>query len=51
MNAVNFLWPEALWLLALLPVLLILYVWLLRRKRLWRGRQPCRKSGADHHEA
>jgi Ca-activated chloride channel homolog len=30
---VNFLWPEALWLLALLPLLLISYVWLLRRKR------------------
>ena len=29
----NFLWPEALWLLALLPLLLLLYVWLLRRKR------------------
>jgi len=30
---VNFLWPEALWLLALLPVLVGVYVWLLRRKR------------------
>jgi len=28
----NFLWPEALWLLALLPVLVGVYVWLLRRK-------------------
>ena len=32
-GGVSFLWPEALWLLALLPVLLLLYVWLLRRKR------------------
>jgi Ca-activated chloride channel family protein len=30
---VNFLWPEALWLLVLLPVLVGVYVWLLRRKR------------------
>ena len=29
----KFLWPEALWLLALLPLLLLTYVWLLRRKR------------------
>jgi Ca-activated chloride channel family protein len=29
----SFLWPEALWLGALLPLLLVLYVWLLRRKR------------------
>ena len=29
----NFLWPEALWLLGLLPVLVAVYVWLLRRKR------------------
>jgi len=30
---VNFLWPAALWLLAVLPLLVVLYVWLLRRKR------------------
>jgi Ca-activated chloride channel family protein len=30
---VNFLWPEALALLALLPVLVAVYVWLLYRKR------------------
>ncbi len=29
----NFLWPEALTLLAALPLLVALYVWLLRRKR------------------
>ena len=29
----NFLWPEALALLALLPLLVLAYVWLLRRKR------------------
>jgi Ca-activated chloride channel family protein len=29
---VNFLWPDALWLLLLLPLLVLLYVWLLRRK-------------------
>ena len=29
----NFLWPAALWLLAVLPLLVVLYVWLLRRKR------------------
>jgi len=29
---VSFLWPEMLWLLALVPVLVGVYVWLLRRK-------------------
>jgi len=29
----NFLWPEFLWLLLALPVLVMLYVWLLRRKK------------------
>ena len=29
----NFLWPQFLWLLALLPVLSLLYLWLLRRKK------------------
>jgi Ca-activated chloride channel family protein len=29
----NFLWPEFLWLLLALPVLVVLYVWLLRRKK------------------
>jgi Ca-activated chloride channel family protein len=29
----KFLWPEALWLLALLPLLVLTYIWLLRRKR------------------
>jgi Ca-activated chloride channel family protein len=29
----HFLWPEFLWLLAALPVLVLLYVLLLRRKR------------------
>jgi Ca-activated chloride channel family protein len=29
---VSFLWPEALWILVLLPLLVLLYVWLLRRK-------------------
>ena len=28
-----FLWPEFLWLLMLLPLLVLLYVWLLRRKK------------------
>ena len=28
-----FLWPEFLWLLLLLPLLVLLYVWLLRRKK------------------
>jgi Ca-activated chloride channel homolog len=31
--AVNFIWPEFLWLLLLLPVLVLFYWWLLRRKR------------------
>ena len=30
---ITFLWPEFLWLLALLPLLVLLYVWLLRRRR------------------
>ncbi|MDF2467319.1 MAG: hypothetical protein K0Q43_5554 [Ramlibacter sp.] len=29
----NFLWPEFLWLLLALPVLVMLYVWLMRRKK------------------
>ena len=29
----TFLWPEFLWLLLLLPLLIVLYVWLLRRKK------------------
>ena len=29
----SFLWPEFLWLLLLLPLLVLLYVWLLRRKK------------------
>ncbi|HYW56784.1 MAG TPA: VWA domain-containing protein [Polaromonas sp.] len=29
----NFLWPEFLWLLLALPLLVFLYVWLLRRKK------------------
>jgi Ca-activated chloride channel homolog len=31
--AVNFVWPEMLWLLLALPLLVLLYWWLLRRKR------------------
>jgi Ca-activated chloride channel homolog len=30
---VNFLWPEFLWLLLLLPLLVLWYVWLLKRRR------------------
>jgi Ca-activated chloride channel family protein len=29
----NFLWPQFLWLMAVLPLLVLLYVWLLRRKK------------------
>ena len=29
----NFLWPEFLWLLLALPLLVLLYIWLLRRKK------------------
>ena len=29
----NFLWPEFLWLMLALPLLVLLYVWLLRRKK------------------
>ena len=32
-HAMNFLWPEFLWLLLALPLLVLLYVWLLRRKK------------------
>jgi len=32
-GAVSFAWPELLWLLLLLPLLVGLYVWLLRRKK------------------
>ncbi len=30
---VNFLWPQFLWLLLLLPLLVLLYAWLLKRRR------------------
>jgi Ca-activated chloride channel homolog len=30
---VNFLWPEFLWLLLLLPVLVLWYMWLLKRRK------------------
>jgi Ca-activated chloride channel family protein len=30
---ITFAWPELLWLLVLLPLLVLLYVWLLRRKK------------------
>ena len=29
----TFLWPQFLWLLGLLPLLVLLYVWLLKRKK------------------
>jgi Ca-activated chloride channel family protein len=29
----NFLWPQFLWLLAALPLLVLLYIWLIRRKK------------------
>ena len=29
----TFLWPQFLWLLAALPLLILLYLWLLRRKK------------------
>jgi Ca-activated chloride channel family protein len=29
----NFLWPQFLWFLAALPLLVLLYIWLMRRKR------------------
>ena len=29
----HFLWPQYLWLMAALPLLILLYVWLLRRKK------------------
>ncbi len=32
-SPVNFLWPEFLWLLLAIPLLVLLYVWLLRRKK------------------
>ena len=32
MKTITFAWPELLWLLALLPLLIVLYIWLLRRK-------------------
>ena len=41
---VSFLWPEALWLLLLAPVLVLVYRWLLRRRQAqaiaahWRAR-------------
>ena len=29
----TFIWPEMLWALALVPLLLLAYVWLLRRRK------------------
>ena len=29
----HFLWPQQLWLLLLLPLLVLLYAWLLRRRK------------------
>ncbi len=33
MNGMTFLWPELLWLLLLLPALVLLYLWLMARKK------------------
>ena len=33
MNGFNFLWPDLLWLLLAVPLLVLLYVWLLRRRK------------------
>ena len=33
MTPMNFLWPQFLWLLLALPVLIVLYLWLMRRKK------------------
>lgn len=33
MTPITFLWPEMLWLLVLIPLLALLYVWLLRRRK------------------
>ncbi len=33
MNFMNFLWPQFLWLLLALPLLVLLYLWLIRRKK------------------
>jgi Ca-activated chloride channel homolog len=33
MTPITFLWPQMLWLLALVPLLALLYVWLLRRRK------------------
>ena len=36
----QFLWPEMLWLLLLIPLLVALYLWLLRRQRATALRLP-----------
>ncbi len=33
MNGFNFLWPDLLWLLLAVPLLVLLYLWLLRRRK------------------
>jgi Ca-activated chloride channel family protein len=33
MTPINFLWPQFLWLLLALPLLIVLYLWLMRRKK------------------
>ena len=33
MTPMNFLWPQFLWLLLALPLLIVLYLWLMRRKK------------------
>ena len=33
MSAMNFIWPHLLWLLLAVPLLVLLYLWLLRRRK------------------
>ncbi len=33
MTPINFLWPQFLWLLLALPLLIVMYLWLMRRKK------------------
>ena len=42
----NFIWPSLLWTLLALPLLVLLYLWLLRRRRALAARRAGRRGPA-----
>ena len=45
----TFLWPQFLWLLLTLPLLVLLYVWLLRRRKALALRKGVCGDDRTHH--